>query len=96
LCVGSTHVCCLHVREIGRERERERKRKRKREKDREREGERERVDVCFCVLFLCVLLQRGKVLDQAIEAQEHVNATRYDSAWMVKELINRSLEVQSL
>jgi len=43
-----------------------------------------------------VILQRGKVLDQAIEAQEHVNAARYDSAWMVKELINRSLEVQSL
>jgi hypothetical protein len=69
---------------------------RERERERKRERERERVDASFCVLFLCVLLQRGKVLDQAIEAQEHVNAARYDSAWMVKELINRSLEVQSL
>ncbi len=85
-------MCCLRVREIGRVCVREREK----EKERERQRERERVDVCFCVLFLCVLLQRGKVLDQAIEAQEHVNATRYDSAWMVKELINRSLEVQSL
>jgi hypothetical protein len=43
-----------------------------------------------------VILHRDKVLDEAIEAQEHVNAARCDSAWMVKELINRSLEVQPL